>query len=153
MVEFALVAPLFFLLLTSLIVGAIVVMNQVQLNNAVRDGARSAAICGGPQGSGRVLPNGAACSSSALIAYIGGRLNAVPGGAAISVCSYSSGNVVTSSCSSSGDALLGCNLGKTVEVDASYAQPLYLPLVGNWLGTNGGSTRQLNASAEAVCEQ
>src|SRR5437660_12933014 len=46
MVEFALLAPLFFLMVMGLIVSGIVVTNQVQLNNVVRDAARVAGACG-----------------------------------------------------------------------------------------------------------
>ena len=42
---------------------------------------------------------------------------------------------------------------QTIEVQGSYAQPLYLPLVGHFLGDSGGNTRTLSASATAVCEQ
>jgi Flp pilus assembly protein TadG len=40
LVEFSLVVPLFLLLTIGLLITALVVTNQVQLANAVRDGAR-----------------------------------------------------------------------------------------------------------------
>ena len=42
LVEFALVAPVFFVLILGLLLLGIVVMNQMQLTNAVRDGVRAA---------------------------------------------------------------------------------------------------------------
>jgi hypothetical protein len=41
-----------------------------------------------------------------------------------------------------------------VEVSITYAQPLYVPLVGNvFANPSGGTTRNISATGEATCEQ
>jgi hypothetical protein len=140
-------------------------MNQMQLTNAVRDGARAAAVCGGPNRNAQpvtpTLPDGlTACDSTALITYINHRLSAVPGGAITSVCVYvgsQSGSASGTTCVASDpvdpNILDKCNKGTVVEVDVAYPQQLYVPIVGNLLGDSGGTTRTLHAAAQAVCEQ
>jgi Flp pilus assembly protein TadG len=159
LVEFALVSPMLFLFLLGLVVTAIVLTNQVQITNAVRDGARAAAVCGGParndlptepdQQPIPKLPDGGSCDSTSLITFIQKQLNAVPTSATLSVCVYTD-----SGCTSTlSNVLDECAAGKIVEVDASFQQPLYLPLVGRFLGDNGANYRTVKASAQAVCEQ
>jgi hypothetical protein len=164
-VEFSLVAPCLVILLMGAFVLGVVVMNQMQLANAVRDGARAAAMCGGPNRNSQpvapTLPDGhTACSSTALISYINSRLSAVPGGAITSVCVYvgsTDGSTAGTSCVASDpvdpNILDKCNKGTVVEVDISYPQQLYVPLVGNLLGDHGTTVRTLHAAAQAVCEQ
>jgi Flp pilus assembly protein TadG len=157
MVEFALLAPIGFLLLLSILVVAIVATNYIQLTNAARDGARVAAICGSvpntpmPDGSG-------ACTGAAVATYITNHLVALPAGTVqpqIYVCL--AGNA--SACSTTGIAcgtssvICQCQPGRIVEVDMSYAQPLYFPIVSNVFETNSNGTRLLTASAQATCEQ
>ena len=160
LVEFALVSPLLLLFILGLTVGGIMVTNQVQLTNAVRDGARAAAVCGGPERNSLptepnaqpvpTLPNGQTCDSTRLIAFIQSRLNAVPSATALSVCVYTAATTCTSTQS---NVLDECAAGKVVEVEASFQQPLYLPLVGHFFGDNGTDYRTISASADAVCEQ
>ena len=146
MVEFALVAPLAFLLLMGLLVLGIVVMNLIQLTNAVRDGARAAAVCGGAgfqSGSTQTLPNGVTCSTTALNSYITSKLQSITG-VTPSVTILTSG----------GTDLTQCSKGVEVKVTASYPQPLYFPLVGRLLGDSGNSAvRTISATGEATCEQ
>jgi hypothetical protein len=162
--ELSLIAPVFLVLLIGAFVLSVVVMNQMQLTNAVRDGARAAAMCGGPNRNSQpvppTLPDGrTACDSQALIGYINQRLSAVPGGAVTSVCVYvgSSGGSGGTTCVASDpvapNILDKCNKGTVVEVSITYPQQLYVPLVANMLGDNGTTTRTLNAKAQAVCEQ
>lgn len=164
-VELTLVAPVFLLLLVGAFVLGLVVMNQMQLTNAVRDGARAAAVCGGPDRNSQpippTLPDGlTSCNSTALITYINSRLSAVPGGAITSVCVYvgSTGGTDTGTTCVASDPvdpniLDKCNKGTVVEVDIAYPQQLYVPIVGNLLGDHGTTTRTLHAAAQAVCEQ
>ena len=164
-VELTMVAPVFLLLLLGAFVVGLVVMNQMQLTNAVRDGARAAAVCGGPNRNAQpiapTLPDGlTSCDSTALISYINNRLSAVPGGAITSVCVYvgsSDGSASGASCVASDpvdpNILDKCNKGTVVEVDIAYPQQLYIPVVGNLLGDRGTTTRTLHAAAQAVCEQ
>lgn len=164
-VEFSMVAPVFVVMTMGAFVLGIVVMNQMQLTNAVRDGARAAAVCGGPARNTQpvppTLPDGkTACNSTALITYINSHLSAVPGGAVTSVCVYvgstsgsSSGTTCVASDPVDPNILDKCNKGTVVEVDISYPQQLYVPVIGNLLGDNGTTTRTLKASAQAVCEQ
>lgn len=156
MVEFALIAPMAFLLLLGLLVMGIVVMNFIQLSNAVRDGARAAAVCGGAGfeagstgsstlsgGQSQTLPNGQVCTSGNLDSYITNKLQSITG--------------VTPQVSiltSGGTDLTQCSQGVEVKVKASYAQPLYFPLIGRLIGDSGNSTvRTISATGEATCEQ
>lgn len=154
MVEFALAAPLAFLLLLGLVVVGITVTHQIQLNQAVKNSARAVAICGvaaeqnpynSPAGT---LPNGNPCTSGAvgnIQAYINGQLDGVASGLGgqdtVTLTPASTGW-------SPGDA---CPRGSIVQVSISYAQPLYLPLVGYALGSGANDTRTLSADGEATC--
>jgi hypothetical protein len=157
LVEFAMVAPVFVVLLLGLFVASVVVMNQNQLTNAVRDGARAAAVCGGPNRNNQpvtpTLPDGRTpCNSASLITYINSSLSAVPGGALTSVCVYvGSGCVATDPVDP--NILDKCSKGTIVQIDITYPQQLYIPVIGNLLGDNGTTSRTLRARAQAVCEQ
>jgi hypothetical protein len=165
LVEFALVAPLFVTLVLGLFLLGIVVMNQMQLTNAARDGARAAAVCGGPSRFAQpvvpTLPDGhTACDSRLLVSYIDSRLSAVPGGALTSVCVYAgsqTGNSLGGTCVAEDpvdpNILDKCSKGSVLQVDIAYPQQLYVPLVGRLLGDAGTQVRTLHARAEATCEQ
>jgi hypothetical protein len=159
MVEFALLAPVLFLLLFGIIVAAIVVTNMVQLQNTVRDAARAAAVCGGgPARKSEVnpptMPGGLSCDSANLVAFFNQHLSAIPAGSVKPfLCVEINGASCTGVLATSTNVFDQCNSGETIEVQGSYAQPLYLPLVGHLLGDSGGNTRTLSASATAVCEQ
>jgi Flp pilus assembly protein TadG len=158
MVEFAVVAPIAFVLLLAIIVTGIVVTNYIQLTNAARDGARLAAICGSgvnlaapattqmPDGSGP-------CTPSNIQSYIARHLVSVPLASlpTVSVCSPS--DAATGACATNGSAIGTCQVGKIVEVDMTYDQPLYVPLISNLLQTKPNGTRTISASAQATCEQ
>ena len=151
LVEFALMAPVVFLILMGMVISAIVVTNQVQLGNAVRDGARAAAICGGSYG--QELPHFDStstdwtCSTTNLTKYIQSRVTAIPATINFTV------TVVLLNGSSAGSDITSCPYGASVHVSGSFQQPLYMPLVGRFLGDNGGQLRTLTATAEATCEQ
>jgi Flp pilus assembly protein TadG len=163
-VEFALVSPILLLLLMGCVLVGIVAMNQMQLSNAVREGARAAALCGGPSRNSQqvtpTLPDGRTpCDSRQLAGYVNSLLSAVPGGAATSVCVYAgsqAGSTSGATCVSSDpvdpNVLDKCSRGSVVQVDISYPQQLYVPLIGGVLG-DSGTTRTLRASAQATCER
>jgi Flp pilus assembly protein TadG len=170
MVEFALVGPIAFLVLLGGLVLGIVILHQIQLTQAVRDSARAAAICGSRTGQATTtstLPDGSSCKVSAnIVAYINTRITAVDPilANAATVTVYCDGSM--SGCSNSnspprgsvtgltaGTAAATCANGYTIEVSVTYNQPLYLPLVGNLLGSSGGNTRTISAKGEATCEQ
>jgi hypothetical protein len=46
-----------------------------------------------------------------------------------------------------------CQLGWKIGISGQDAQPLYMGLIGTFLGNGGTNTRTLTADAEAVCEQ
>jgi Flp pilus assembly protein TadG len=162
MVEFALVSPLLFLLVFGMVVTGIVVMNQIQLNNAVRDGARAAAVCGSttptsvtsPPGSTTRLPDGTTyCANSTITTYLTTLVNATHGGVAAPTFQVTD---ATGTPIGAVDDLSACagHVGVyQVKIHATYSQPLYLPLVGQFFGSGGTSTRTLTADAEATCEQ
>lgn len=178
MVEFALLAPVAFLLLLGTIVTGLVVVDQVSLSNAVRDVARAAAVCGGnggPRDPHTQLPgsNGLpaqVCSWPNLQAYARARLGSLLGGGRLSppagnfpancqaagvveVCLWKADGT-TGVPTGSSNPLDLCVKGDQIEISGQYAQPLYLPLVGRWLGSGGSdSTRTLSADARATCEQ
>jgi hypothetical protein len=165
LVEFALVAPVFIVLVLGLFLTGLVVMNQMQLTNAARDGARAAAVCGGPSRNAEAvtptLPDGhTACDSTLLINYIDARLNALPGGTATSVCVYAgsqTGNTLGTTCVAADpvdpNILDKCSKGSVIQVDITYPQQLYVPLIGKLLGDSGSDIRTLHARAQATCEQ
>jgi len=150
-VEFALIGPTAFLLLIGAVVLAIVVTHEIQLTQAVRDGARAAAICGSStdQSTGSTLPDGTLCTTANLTHYINVRVDAVSptlaNQAVVTVFSATGTNL--------GSAASLCTTGDTVQVSITYQQPLYLPLVGAVLGTAGTNTRAISAQGEATCEQ
>lgn len=149
MVEFALVTPVAFLLVFGIIVCGVVVTNQIQLGNVVREGARAAALCGGvARATGTILPNGQSCTGVALVTYIASSLHAMPGTVSLNVTVINGNSIPNDP-----NVLDECQKGKTIVVDASFAQPLYIPLVGRLLGDSGTIMRTLDATAEATCEQ
>jgi Flp pilus assembly protein TadG len=170
MVEFALIGPLAFLLLIGTIVLGIIVLHEVQLTQAVRDGARAAAICGtqtdatassSPQITSPppTLPDGSACTTASILAYINFRVTQVDPSLAnqATVAVYANNSsvaVASANVTSAGTVVTQCTSGGSVEVSITYAQPLYLPLVGNlFANPSGGTTRSISATGEATCEQ
>ena len=151
LVEFALMAPLGLLLLLGIVVSGIFAMNYIQLQNAVRDGVRAAAVCGGGERTKQpnatpTLPNGTDCTDDNLKAYVRSRFQALPGNQASLDVTLPTGGA--------GDHMSQCQYTKTVEVQASYDQPFFLPLIGRVLSNNGsGSTYTIKAKAEATCEE
>ena len=154
-VEFALLAPLALVLLIGIVIAGIVAMTYVQLHNAVRDGARAAAVCGGsardPNNDQEtltpttLLPNGQQCTDANLIAYVKSRFQAIPGNQATLQVTLPTGGA--------GDHMSQCQYQKSVEIHASYDQPIYIPILSNFLSNNGsGSTFTISATAEATCE-
>ena len=153
-VEFALLAPLALVLLIGIVIAGIVAMNYVQLHNAVRDGARAAAVCGGSSRTSTTnqqtqtpttkLPNGQDCTDVNLIAYVKSRFNAIPGNAATLTVTLPTGG--------SGDHMSQCAYKQSVEIHASYDQPLYIPILSNFLSNIGGTSYRITATAEATCE-
>jgi Flp pilus assembly protein TadG len=163
-VEFALIAPLAFLILLGLVVLGIVILHEIQLSQAVRDSARAAAICGSGTGATSNAPtlpdSNLSCNNTNLVAYINARLTKVDPslayGATVSVYDNTNALVATNTGANAGAIAANCSPtvgGYTVEVSVTYAQPLYLPLVGAVFGTGGGNTRTISAKGEATCEQ
>ena len=161
LVEFAMVAPVLVLLVLGLFILCIVVMNQIQLSTMAREGARAAALCGGPTRNAQpvtpTLPDGRTpCDSRQLGGYVNSQLSAVPGGAATNICVYAGSQASGAPCVSSDpvdpNILDKCSRGSVVQVDISYPQQLYVPLLGSLLG-DSGTTRTLRASAQATCER
>ena len=152
MVEFALVGPLGFLLLLGIIVLGVVILTQVQLSNAVRTGARAAAVCGSNPGGTTTLPNGAICSDTTINAYITSQVRSLHSNAPAATVSVldTSGVPVPGSGSNS---VAKCVKGDTVALSEAYDQPLFLPLVGNFFGNASTNTRTITVQAEATCEQ
>ena len=161
MAEFALIAPMGFLLLMSIVVIGIVVTNFIQVTNVARAGARMAAICAGEQTTAPnagTIPDGSSpaltCSVNDLDTYMSQHLTSIPASVTptIQVCPATGGSC-TSLSSSTSVASSGCNTSELIQVSVSYSQPLYLPLVGNFFeSTPGSGSRTLQAQAEAGCE-
>jgi Flp pilus assembly protein TadG len=166
MVEFALVAPVAFTLLLGLPVLAILVMGQIQLTNAVRDGIRAAAICGSDPQQSNTLPDGTtACTASGanpgtnVKAYVDSRFDALQGSSDNAVIIYM--NIydktdATHTVKGTYPATM-CQRGQVIEVEAQYSQPLYVPFIGRLLGgsayNQASNTRTITDKAQAVCEQ
>lgn len=161
MVEFALVAPVAFLLLLGIIVLGIVVTNQIALTQAVRDGSRAAALCGSTMNGANpaTLPDGTACTTGNITTYINGKLGVVSptlkGTETYTV--YNNAGTVVAGPSTADTTVASCSVSNqqpyTVEVSVTYQQPLYLPLIGNIFGNGATNTRTINAKGEATCEQ
>ncbi len=162
MVEFALVAPLAFLLIIGIVVVSIVVLHQNQLANASRDIARAAAVCGSsppdPSGNPTIskLPDGATCNDVDLLSYARAQLANIdssntwnPTFTVLNVSGVSC--TVPGACTVSGSGLASCQQGYAFHVAVTYSQPLYVPLVSNLFGSGGART--LTASGVASCEQ
>jgi Flp pilus assembly protein TadG len=148
MVEFALLAPVFLLLMVGLLITGVVVLNDVELSNGVRDGARAGAICGSQlfkSGTSAELPNQRTCNTTNLVAYVQSRISTIPGITPQISVDFSGGL--------SNDPTT-CSPGQKIKVSASYQQPLFAPLIGNFFGDAGNSAvRTITAVAEATCEQ
>jgi Flp pilus assembly protein TadG len=162
MVEFALIGPLVFLLLLGIVVVAVVLLHEIQLTQGVRNGARAAALCGSATGSttqAATLSDGTPCTGANLLRYINGQVTAVDPGLSnqASVTVYCNGTVpgcANGVTPSGASATATCLNGYTIEVSITYYQPLFVPLVGNVLGSVGGpsNTRKIVATGEATCE-
>jgi hypothetical protein len=149
LVEFALVSPVLFVLMLGIVVCGLVVTNELQLGNVVREGARAAALCGGiGRAATALLPDGGPCTNAALVSFIAGSLHAVPGTVALNITVVNGNSIPNDP-----NVLDECQKGKVVVVDASFAQPLYVPLLGSVLGDGRALVRTLRASAVATCEQ
>ncbi len=169
MVEFAIVAPLGFLLFLGIIVLGLVELDQVQLTNATRDAARAAAICGSSSRAAGTQLNGSTCSYSVLQSYVNSRESSLPSGSASkpSTTGYGSNCDTTGSTAivcvwtathgsvsiSGSNPLDACAKGDEIEVVTQYSAQLYLPLISNVFGSNGTTSRALTADATATCEQ
>jgi Flp pilus assembly protein TadG len=155
MVEFALVAPLAFLLIMGIVVVSIIVLHQNQLSNASRDIARVAAICGqtGSTDATTLPPippatTGLACSDANLLTYARAQL--------ANIDSQNTWNPTVTVVNGAGVLVAGntianCKGGYAVHVDLTYPQQLYLPLISNLFGPGG--VRALSATGVASCEQ
>jgi hypothetical protein len=151
---------------------AVVLLHEIQLTQGVRNGARAAALCGSATGSttqAATLSDGTPCTGANLLSYINGQVTAVDPGLSnqASVTVYCNGTVPgcangvtpsggsgTGTASSTASATATCLNGYTIEVSITYYQPLFVPLVGNVLGSVGGpsNTRKIVATGEATCE-
>lgn len=168
MVEFAVVAPIGFLLLVGIAILALVEMDSVQLSNLTRDAARAGAICGSSQrASGGLLPDGSTCTYAHLQTYLSNRLRGLPSGSAgkpatgsfgsncdttatnAVVCVWTASHAMVSI--SGSNPLDACARGDVLEVVTQFNAQLYVPVVGRFFG--GGSTKSLQADATATCEQ
>lgn len=152
MAEFALIAPMGFLLLMSIVVVGIVVANFVQVTNAARTGIRAGAICAGEVNSGvpasPLLPDGTACTVANLSAYINNHITGIPKLAPTIVLCPAGGTCNATPITS----FSGCTTNSYLEVTMTYAQPLYLPLVSAFFETQPNGNRTINAQAQAACQ-
>ena len=153
MVEFTLVAPMFLALLWGMVVIGLVVTNFVQVTNVARAGARVAAICADntPSAPPPTMPDGSGqpCSSTTVQDYMNSQLVAIPAPltTSISVCSQTT----SGSCGQSYTPQ-NCPSGSIVQVNLTYQQPLYFPIVESLFETSSDGTRQISAQAQATCE-
>ena len=160
MAEFALIAPVGFLLLLSIIVVGIVVTNLIQVTNVARAGARMAAICAGYPASSLsstpqtdILPSSSSttlhCNVPDLETYMASQLTAVPANSvnpSVQLC-------IGAVCTTPTDLPNTCQPNELIEVEMRYPQPLYLPMVSQFFeSTPNTGIRQLTAHAEAECE-
>jgi len=162
MVEFALVAP-FFLLLTFLIIESALYMNgQATIDNASREGARVAAICGSRQspfvdanGTYTGLPCTAAIKKAVQTNL--GFLSFTQQNPVVIICTPSSAqqycttalDPVGGTCPVDGaGGWIAGGTGSAIEVDVKYEYDYY---IGTFLGT--GPDTCVISSARAVSQQ
>ena len=140
-----------FLLLLGGVVLGIVITHQIQLTQAVRDGARAAAICGSStdQGTGSTLPDGTVCTTANISAYLNSRVDAVSS----QLADQAVVTIFDANGTSVGTSATACAPGYTLEVSITYQQPLFVPLVGVVVGNPTTNTRTISAQGEATCEQ
>jgi TadE-like protein len=102
-----------------------------------------------------VLAGGGALSGPAVVPA---NCKSLPSGSAL-VCLYTAngaavtGKDYTISTPPVPNPLDDCQLGWKIGISGQEAQPLYLPLIGHFLGDGGTNTRNITADAEATCEQ
>ena len=159
MAEFALIAPVGFLLILSIIVVGIVITNWIQVTNVARAGARMAAICAGyplstTTNQTDVLPSGGSttlhCNVPDLESYMASQLTAVPANSVNPTIQLCVGNQCNATPT---DLPNTCQPNALIEVEMRYPQPLYLPIVSQFFASNPNTgVRQLTAHAEAECE-
>jgi len=143
MVEFALIAPIFFLFVAMVIQGALYINAQATIDNATREGARAAAICG--SGNSNVSGAGAQGCQAMALAAVQDNLGILSKSTVrVTLCQ---GDTTTGArCSA---AYVASGAGTVVEVDVSYVYRYYLdPLLGS-----GGPTTTITSSGRAVSQQ
>jgi Flp pilus assembly protein TadG len=143
LVEFALVGPLFLVLILGILEGALYVNARITLDNAAREGARLAAICGDSttyNGFQSCSDAGAAAVKSNL-----GILDPKQLGSLTVACSP----VAASDCSFQNVQITSTPAGQTVDVSLSYTYNFYLgPFVGA-----AAPQATMTAHARAISQQ
>ncbi len=162
MVEFALVAPFFFALVFAIVEGALLMNGQAAIDNADREGARVAALCGSTQG--QIIVAGIANTGLPCEAAIGAAVQSNLG-----FLPFTQQNPVVIVCTPAADQLLcpsqpdpaggpcpvdgaggwvGTGPGTEIEVDVKYAYNYY---AGHLLGAALNTC--ITSSARAVSQQ
>lgn len=141
MVEFALVAPVFFLFLALVIQGALYINAQATIDNATREGVRAATVCG----SGGTGATAQSCHAAALAA-VRANLGILDPGAPLSVRICAADTSTGANCSAPYQA---ASYGTVVEVDSTYTYRYYLdPLFGT-----GGPSVTITSRGRGVSQQ
>lgn len=143
MVEFALLGPLFFIALFGIIEGALLVNAQVTLDNATREGARIAALCG----QSRIYTyNGVSSATGGCFAPAQkaiddhmGYLTVVPGTLP----------TIGVACSTTPGPQTDCPQGGTVTITTTYRYNYFVPFI---LGISATSFN-LTSSGQGVSQQ
>jgi len=157
LVEFALIAPVFLLLVLAAVQAGLMINAQATLDNATREAARAAAICGTQLGSftyrGTRYSANQGLNTCVAAAQGEFRLNRgiLPQGAnqpSMAVCSWTTPTPPTGKCSSGASNQAG-TIGGGVEVDVSFNYDFYLdPLLGN-----AAPTIAMSSSARVIAQQ
>ncbi len=145
--EFALIAPLFFILVFGILQFGFLFGGHIGLTNAARDAARYASVL--PVGDATTASTNAAATMTELTRSGGFLSRAIPG--------YLSGNLVTTGASSTAVCYAAFQnpdgtWSVRVRVQIAYRHPLFIPLVGALLDGASGGTFRTSASEEMRVE-
>ncbi|GAC1329272.1 MAG: hypothetical protein NVSMB17_05470 [Candidatus Dormibacteria bacterium] len=131
MVEFAIIGPTFFLMLMMTVEAALFINAQVSVDNATREGARIAALCGSSTAAGVIYNGTNYVGKPPCVPAIEGtvrqhlgflKINPNPINPAIVECSPVA---VTGNCPAG--SYSGATLGAVVEVDVTYKYSFFVP--------------------------
>jgi Flp pilus assembly protein TadG len=151
MVEFALIAPLFFLFVFAIIEGALYINAQSTLDNMTREVARTYAVCGTTAGHWIYRGQGYINCKDAALSQKDANIGILPPASlssmTVAFCAPDSNIPANAHCSGRADAITAA--GQQVEVSVNITYTFWVdPLLGTF-----GPTIPMTSSARMVAQQ